>query len=116
MPKEFQLKSNKSNLLIESEREKIEEFGTVSPDQEEDNVKKNFNPYKKVLAHRNSQELQEEKMRISAYKDKESLPTSQEESYTEPLMMTQTSMKKLKKKLGSIIPDRQIQSPQHAIE
>lgn len=79
-----------------------------------------YNPYEKILERQDLKDKQEEKNNIAARSpyntQRSSLATSQAESYQGThVVMTNTSMAKLKKKLGSIVPDRQYQMPQYMI-
>lgn len=115
--REPQLASTGSNLLIDSQRTKLEEYGQKS-DKMDDALKTGeFNPYTKVMEHRDEQLKDQEKKEVrSSFRRTDSIPTSQAESYRDVhVMMTNTSMEKLKRKLGQIVPDRQYQMPQYMI-
>lgn len=103
------LKSTKSNLLIHSQRSKIEEYNHASSSND---ARKNgeYNPYEKIMENQDSKDLKEEKSKTRSpiNTGRDSIPTSQAESYQDThVVMTNSSMAKLKKKLGSIVADRQ---------
>lgn len=96
----------------------MEEYG--AKDHKTDDALKTgeFNPYTKVMEHRDEQlkDLETKEARSPIRGRADSIPTSQAESYPDThVMMTNTSMEKLKRKLGQIVPDRQYQMPQYMI-